>query len=82
MGAVSCLPFKFATAKVRGVNPTQSSSLAGLFAAAIAGSFAILASGLVICGIVARDVLIAFAIAEILTFILVVIAFGIVSRKR
>lgn len=82
MGIASCLPFKYATGKVRTINPTQGGSLAGLFAVAIVASFAILGAGIVICGLVVRDLLIPYAISEILAFIVSVIVFGLVSKRR
>lgn len=82
MGAASCFPFALATKQVRSVDPTRSGSLAALFLAPIGGSFLILGVGIVVCGLVARDVLIAYSCAEIVAFLAAVLAFGFVRKRR
>lgn len=82
IGAASCLPFRYAAIRVRTVNPTHTGSLAGLFFAAIAVSFVVLGAGIVVCGLVARDVLLAYALAEVVSFIVAVIAFGLISKRQ
>ncbi|WP_165248444.1 hypothetical protein [Adlercreutzia sp. ZJ141] len=82
IGVVSCLPFRYATVRVRAINPTHTGSLAGLFFAAIAVSFVMLGAGIVVCGLIARDVLLAYALAEVVSFIVAVIAFGLISKRQ
>lgn len=81
IACVSVIPFRFAQQKIRHVNPTHSGSMAAWFVAAIGLSFVILAAGLVACKFIASDVLLPFAGAEILAFILVVVAYGIMSKR-
>lgn len=81
IACVSVIPFRLAQQKIRHVNPTHSGSMAAWFAAAIGMSFVILAVGLIVCKLVAHDMLIPFAGAELAAFLVVVIAFGIVSKR-
>ena len=82
VGAVSVLPFRLAQKKIRGVNPVYSGGLAAWFAVAIGLSFIMLAAGLVVCGFVARDLLVPFLAGEMGTFLVVVIVLGVRTSKR
>ncbi len=82
LGLISVVPFKVATKKIRTVNPTNSLGLLGPFVLTIAISFIILVAGMVVCKLVAPDVVIAFSIAEIIAFAVGVIVFGAFLSKR
>lgn len=82
MGAVSIIPFRVATKKIRSANPTHSLDMLAPFLLTIILSFLILIAGLIICKLVAPDVIMAYAIAELLAFVLGVIVFGFVVSKR
>ena len=82
VGIVSLVPFKVATQKIRHVDPTHSLNLLGPFLLTIAVSFIILIAGLVVCKLAAPDVIVAFAFAELVAFVVGVIAFGVYLSKR
>ena len=74
LGLISVIPFKVATKKIRTINPANSLSLLG--------PFLILIVGMIVCKLVAPDVVIAFSVAEILAFAVGVIVFGAFLSKR
>lgn len=82
VGFASVVPFRFAAQKIRKVNPTHSLELLAPFILTIAASFVILIAGMVVCKLVAPDVVVAYALAEILAFVVGVIVFGIFMSKR
>ena len=82
LGLISVIPFKVATKKIRTINPANSLSLLGPFLLTIALSFLILIVGMIVCKLVAPDVVIAFSVAEILAFAVGVIVFGAFLSKR
>lgn len=82
VGAASVIPFNVAIKKIRTVDPTKSLNLLGPFLLTLAASFVILVAGMVVCKLVAAGVAMAFAAAEILTFVVGAIVFGVVLSKR
>ncbi len=82
VGAVSLIPFGFITRRLRKIDPTKALSLLGTFLIPIAISFVILVVALVICRYAVPDVIIPYAIAEIVAFIVGVIIFGIIFARR
>ena len=64
------------------VSLVHSLNLLGPFLLTIAVSFIILIAGLVVCKLAAPDVIVAFAFAELVAFVVGVIAFGIYLSKR
>lgn len=54
----------------------------GFLLLVVALSFVILVAALVACSTLAHDVALPFALAEVLTFIVVVIVLGLASRGR
>lgn len=82
VGIVSVVPFKFATKRIRKVNPTHSLDLLTPFLLTIAVSFIVLVGGMVVCKLVAPNVVVAYSIAEILAFVAGVIVFGVFLSKR
>ena len=65
VGLVSVIPFNVAIKKIRAVDPTKSLNLLGPFLLTIAASFVILVAGMVVCKLVAPDVALAYAVAEL-----------------
>ncbi len=82
VGVVSLAPFRVAIKKIRAVNPTDALGMLGPFLLTILISFVILIAGLIVCKLVAPDVVLAFAGAEFLAFVVGVIVFGVVISKR
>lgn len=82
VGLVSIVPFRIATKKIRTVNPTHSLDMLAPFLLTIAASFVVLVAGLIVCKMAASDVLVPFAAAELVAFVVGVIVFGLVSSKR
>ena len=80
VGLVSVIPFNVAIKKIRAVDPTKSLNLLGPFLLTIAASFVILVAGMVVCKLVAPDV--AYAVAELVAFVVGVIVFGVFLSKR
>ena len=77
VGLVSVIPFNVAIKKIRAVDPTKSLNLLGPFLLTIAASF-----GMVVCKLVAPDVALAYAVAELVAFVVGVIVFGVFLSKR
>lgn len=82
VGVVSVVPFNVAIKKIRTVDPTSSLNLLGPFLLTILVSFIMLVAGLIVCKLVAPDVVLPFAAAELLAFIVGVLAFGVLIAKR
>lgn len=82
VGIASVVPFNVAIKKIRTVDPTKSLNLLGPFLLTLAASFVILVAGMVICKVAAPGVAMPFAAAEIITFVVGVIVFGVVLSKR
>lgn len=82
VGLVSVIPFNVAIKKIRAVDPTKSLNLLGPFLLTIAASFVILVAGMVVCKLVAPDVALAYAVAELVAFVVGVIVFGVFLSKR
>lgn len=82
VGIVSVVPFSVAVKKIRTVDPTHSLNLLGPFLLTIAVSFIILVAGMVVCKLVAPDVALGYAAAELVTFVVGVIVFGVYLSKR
>lgn len=82
VGIVSVIPFNVAIKKIRTVDPTKSLNLLGPFLLTIAASFVVLVAGMVICKLAAPDVVVAYSIAELVTFVIGVIVFGVFLSKR
>ncbi len=82
VGAVSIIPFRVAANRIRSVNPTNTIGMLGAFLLTIVISFLILIAGMIICRAVAPDVVVAYAIAELVAFVVGVIIFGIVIAMR
>ena len=81
VGLVSVIPFNVAIKKIRAVDPTKSLNLLGPFLLTIAASFVILVAGMVVCKLVAPDVALAYAVAELVAFVVGVIVFGVYCRS-
>ena len=77
VGLVSVIPFNVASKKIRAVDPTKSLNLLGPFLLTIAAAFVI-----VVCKLVAPDVALAYAVAELVAFVVGVIVFGVFLSKR
>lgn len=82
VGAVSIIPFSVAIKKIRTVDPTHSLNLLGPFLATIAASFVILIAGMVVCKLVFPQVALAYAAAELMTFVIGIVVFGVFIAKR
>lgn len=82
VGGLSLIPFWVATKKIRTVNPTHSLDMLAPFLLTIVLSLVILIAGMVICKLVAPGVVAAYAIAELLAFVVGVIVFGVLVSKR
>lgn len=82
VGIASIIPFRVAVKKIRTVNPTHSLDMLAPFLLTIAVSFVILIAGMVVCKLAAPDVIVVYALAELLTFVIGVIVFGVFLSKR
>ncbi len=82
LGVVSVIPFNVATNRIRKVNPTQTLNMLGPFLLTILISFVILIAGMIVCRLVAEEVIWPFVIAELLAFAVSVIIFGLVVARR
>ena len=82
VGAVSIIPFSVAIKKIRTVDPTHSLNLLGPFLATIAASFVILIAGMVVCKLAFPEVALAYAAAELMTFVIGIVVFGVFIAKR
>lgn len=82
VGAVSIIPFSIAMKKIRTVDPTHSLNLLGPFLATIAVSFVILVAGMVVCKLAFPQVALAYAAAELMTFVIGIVVFGVFIAKR
>ncbi len=82
VGVVSVVPFSVAIKKIRTVDPTSSLNLLGPFLLTILVSFIMLVAGLIVCKLAAPDVVLPYAAAELLAFIVGVIVFGVLIAKR
>lgn len=82
VGLVSVIPFNVAIKKIRAVDPTKSLNLLGPFLLTIAASFVILVAGMIVCKLVAPDVALAYAVVELVAFVVGVIVFGVFLSKR
>ena len=82
VGAVSIIPFSVAIKKIRTVDPTHSLNLLGPFLATIAASFVILIAGMVVCKLTFPQVALAYAAAELMTFVIGIVVFGVFIAKR
>ncbi len=82
VGAVSIIPFSVAIKKIRTVDPTHSLNLLGPFLATIAASFVILIAGMVVCKLAFPQVALAYAAAELMTFVIGIVVFGVFIAKR
>ena len=82
VGAVSIIPFNIAMKKIRAVDPTHSLNLLGPFLATIAVSFVILVAGMVVCKLAFPQVALAYAAAELMTFVIGIVVFGVFIAKR
>ncbi len=81
-GALSIVPFRVSTRKIRTVNPTHSLDMLAPFLLTIFASFLVLIAGMVACKLVAPDVIVPFLIAEILAFVIGIIVFVAIPAKR
>ncbi len=82
VGAVSIVPFSVSMKKIRTVDPTHALNLLGPFLATIAVSFVILIAGMVVCKLAFPQVALAYAAAELMTFVIGVVVFGVFIAKR
>lgn len=81
-GAVSYLPHVVVTRKARTlVTAGNVAGQLGWFVLAVAVSFALLVVALVACKLAAPDVILPFAVAEIVTFVVVVVVAGFTGRN-
>ena len=81
VGAVGYAPYVLAKRQSRHTDPAHPLGYTGWFFFAILLSFAILFAAVIVCGMVARDVLLPFAIAEIVVLFVLVIAFGLIAPR-
>ena len=79
---VGFLPYAFATTRARKMSSGDTMGHLKWLLVTFFISFAILVIALVVCTKVAHDVALAFAAAEILTFIVAIIALGLFGQKR
>lgn len=82
VGLISVLPFRVALKKIRTIDPSMPLSMLGPFLITILASFVILVIGMVACKLLAPDVAMAYSFASIVTFVIVVIVFGVFMAKR
>ncbi|MDO4183299.1 MAG: hypothetical protein Q4E12_06825 [Coriobacteriia bacterium] len=82
LGLVSIIPFPFAARKGRTIDPSRSMNLLAPLLLTLLVSFVVLVAGMIVCKVVAPDVVIGFVVAEFATFVVAVIVFGIVLTKR
>lgn len=82
VGLASIFPFKVSISKIRTVNPTHTIDMLAPFLLTILASFVILIAGMIICKLVAPDVVIAYSVAELIAFVVGVIVFGVFLSKR
>ena len=81
-GAVSSLPLFFGIRFVKNVPATNTYGLLGLFLGCIIFSSILLVVPLLVCAKVAHDVAFAMAIAEIVVFVAIVAALGIMRIRQ
>lgn len=81
-GAVSYIPHLLVSVKARKIIVAGNTlGTLGWFVGAIAASFVILFAALVACKLIAADVVLPFAAAEVVTFIVVAIVFGLINNR-
>lgn len=82
VGALSVVPFFVAIKNIRKVDPTFSLNLLGPFLLTIVVSFLILLAGLALCKLIAPDVIVPFAAAEIFVFVAGVLVLGLYKARQ
>ena len=82
VGAVGYAPYLFAKNRSRHTDPSNPLGYTGWFLFAILVSFLLLFVGIVVCGMLAKDVLLPFAIAEIAVLFALVMFFGLVKDRK
>ena len=82
VAVVAIVPFSIAIKKIRTVDPTHSLNLLGPFLLTILVSFVILIAGMVVCKLAFPEVALAYAAAELQTFVVGVVVFGVFISKR